>query len=66
MRLHRQGAVLLAGHQPCIGRVVGHLLGAPDLLVDVKKAALIRIDVEGFGAHPRGLLKWMAVPKLAP
>lgn len=65
IRLHKDCAsVLLAGHQPSMGRVMGHLLGAPDLLVDVKKAGMIRIDIEGFGAHPRGILKWMAIAKL--
>ena len=67
IRLHKDCAcVLLAGHEPCLGRAAGHLLGVPNLLIHVKKASLIRIDVEQFSAHPRGVLKWMAVPKLAP
>jgi hypothetical protein len=33
--------------------------------VDFKKGAILRIDVEIAGALPRGLLKWMLIPKLA-
>lgn len=65
IRLHKNlNQILLAGHQPCLGRIVAHLLASPELQIDVKKAALIRIDTTNFSIHPRGLLKWMAVPKL--
>ena len=30
-----------------------------------KKGAVVRIDVDQFGIQPRGVLKWMLVPKLA-
>jgi hypothetical protein len=42
-----------------------YLLGAPDLRVDFKKGALLRIDVLDFPSQPRGVLKWMMAPKLA-
>jgi phosphohistidine phosphatase len=58
-------SLLLASHEPLMGRCAGSLLGYPDLLVDFKKGAIVRIDVDQFGIHPRGLLKWMLVPKLA-
>jgi hypothetical protein len=41
------------------------LLQSPALAIDMKKAALLRIDCNGFGAEPRGLLKWMLTPALA-
>jgi hypothetical protein len=31
----------------------------------MKKAGLVRIDVETMRAHPHGILRWMIVPKLA-
>ena len=31
----------------------------------MKKAAMVRIDVEALGAVPRGTLRWMITPKLA-
>jgi hypothetical protein len=41
------------------------LLGSPALNVDMKKAALLRIDVERAGPQPHGILKWMLTPALA-
>ena len=58
-------SILLASHEPLMGRCTGFLLGYPDLLVDFKKGAIVRIDIEQFGVLPRGLLRWMLVPKLA-
>jgi hypothetical protein len=30
----------------------------------MKKSAMLRIDVAGLGAVPRGVLRWMILPKL--
>ncbi|HUS06213.1 MAG TPA: phosphohistidine phosphatase SixA [Bryobacteraceae bacterium] len=65
IRIHKAvGQLLLVGHEPLLSRCVGFLLAAPDLFVDMKKGALVRIDVDQFGANPRGVLKWMITPKL--
>jgi phosphohistidine phosphatase len=58
-------AVLLAGHEPLLSRLVAYLLNAPALRVEMKKAGLVRVDIETMRAHPHGILKWMIVPKLA-
>ncbi|MGA3043590.1 MAG: histidine phosphatase family protein [Bryobacteraceae bacterium] len=60
----REPALLLAGHEPLLGMAVGYLLGVPALQVDLKKAALVRIDQESFTGVPRGILKWMLTPRL--
>ena len=60
----REPALLVAGHEPLLGMTVGYLLGAPALQVDLKKAALVRIDQESFSGAPRGILKWMLTPRL--
>jgi len=60
----REGAILRAGHEPLLGMTVAHLLGAPAMHVDLKKAALVRIDEENFSGAPRGILKWMLTPRL--
>jgi hypothetical protein len=31
----------------------------------MKKAALVRIDVESLRAAPHGILRWMIVPRMA-
>jgi phosphohistidine phosphatase len=65
VRVHKNAdELMLVGHEPLLGKMVGYLLGTPALSVDLKKAGLVRIDIDGFGPQPRGVLKWMLVPKL--
>jgi phosphohistidine phosphatase len=56
--------LFLVGHQPLFSSLTAYLLGAPGLAVDFQTGALLRIDLDQFGAHPRGVLKWMLVPEL--
>jgi phosphohistidine phosphatase len=58
-------AILLAGHEPLLGSMVAYLLNSPALRVEMKKAALVRIDLESLRAAPHGVLRWMLVPKMA-
>lgn len=58
-------AVLLVSHEPLIGYLFGYLLGTPSLLVDFKKGALARIDIDAFGPRPRGVFRYFLPPKLA-
>jgi phosphohistidine phosphatase len=60
-----ESAVMVASHEPLMSATVAYLLGCPALQVDMKKAALVRIDVERLGAEPRGLLKWILTPALS-
>ena len=62
--LKDESAVLLAGHEPLMANLAAYLLNAPGLIVDMKKSAIVRIDLDGFGAVPRGVLRWMIVPRL--
>jgi phosphohistidine phosphatase len=57
--------LMLVGHEPLLSNLAAFLLDCPDLLVDLKKGALVRIDVEPGTSAPRGVLKWMLTPKLA-
>lgn len=57
--------ILCASHEPLCGHLAAFLLNAPSLRLDVKKGALIRIDVDRLGPKPHGTLKWMIVPRLA-
>jgi phosphohistidine phosphatase len=60
-----EGSILLASHEPLMSSLAAYLLGVPALQVDMKKAALLRVDCDGFGQHPRGVLKWMITPGTA-
>jgi len=66
IRARRQErAVLIAGHEPMLSSSVAWLLGYPTIQVEMKKAALARIDVDRFGPKPQGLLRWLLTPRLA-
>jgi len=66
IRVHRDApSVLLAGHNPQFEHLAGYLLGHLDLKMEFKKGALLRVDVESFGAVPRGVLRWCLTAKLA-
>lgn len=66
IRTHKDAeAILLATHEPFAGLFTAYLLNVPVLPIDVKKGAMIRVDVEAFGPQPHGVLKWMLTPRLA-
>ncbi len=66
IRVHREEAsLLLVGHNPLFGELASYLLGSKDIQIDFKKGALLRIDLESFGPHPRGVLRWHLTAKLA-
>jgi len=57
-----QRAVLLSSHEPLMSSLAAFLLDSPALHVDMKKAALVRIDCDRFGPRAAGVLKWMLTP----
>ncbi len=66
LRGHRdENSLLLTGHNPQFEHLAGYFLGHPSMKIDFKKGALLRIDIESFGAEPRGILRWCITVKLA-
>lgn len=59
-----ESAILLSGHEPLLSHLVAWLLNAPSLRVEIKKAALVRIDLDSLRPQPHGTLRWMALPKM--
>jgi len=59
------GSILLASHEPLMSSMAAFLLGSPALEVEMKKAALMRVDCDRLGPQPKGVLKWMLTPALA-
>jgi phosphohistidine phosphatase len=57
-------AILLAGHEPLLSHLVSYLLASPALRIEMKKAAMVRIDVESISAVPHGTLRWMITSRL--
>jgi phosphohistidine phosphatase len=56
--------ILLAAHEPLLSQLASYLLNSPALEIEMRKAALVRIDLDRFAPDPRGILKWMAPPDL--
>ncbi len=66
IRVHRdEGGIMLVGHNPLFDALGPFLLGTPALQMDFKKGAILRVDVESFGGHPRGILRWYLISKLS-
>jgi len=66
IRSHKsENSILLASHEPLMSSLAAFLLGSPALQVDMKKAALVRVDCDRFGPQPKGVLKWMITPATA-
>ncbi len=59
------GSVLLVGHQPHVGRLLGRLAtGRRDSEIPMKKAGLAEIEIDGDPAVARAELKWLLSPRL--
>ena len=66
IRAHKsESSVLLASHEPLMSSLAAFLLGVPALQVDMKKAALLRVDCDRFGPQPKAVLKWLLTPATA-
>lgn len=66
IRVHRdEQSLLLVGHNPLFDHLAAYLLGRQEVQIDVKKGAILRIDLENFPAEPKGILRWYLTPKLA-
>jgi phosphohistidine phosphatase len=66
IRAHKsESSILLASHEPLMSSLAAFLLGVPALQVDMKKAALLRVDCDRLGPQPKGVLKWMITPATA-
>ena len=56
--------ILLAGHEPLLSQLAAYLLSAPSLQIEMRKAMLMRIDLDQISVNSRGILKWMLPPDL--
>lgn len=65
IRAQHAERVLIAGHEPLLSHVVGFLLRCPALQLDLKKGALVSVEVGTGELEPCGTLKWVLTHKLA-
>ena len=59
----RRRRIALVGHEPDLGELAAHLLGAARPL-ELKKGGICRIDVEGLTSKRPGTLTWFVPPKI--
>ncbi len=58
-------SILISGHEPLLSRTASYVLGASWTLVELKKGALLCIEVDPAEKQPRGTLRWLLTYKLA-
>jgi phosphohistidine phosphatase len=56
--------IMLAGHEPLLSQLAAYLLSAPTLQIEMRTAAIVRIDLDRFSVNSRGILKWILPPDL--
>jgi phosphohistidine phosphatase len=59
-----EAELMLAGHEPLFSQTVSYLLDAPAMKIDFKKGAMVAIEFENLRGEPRGVLRWMLIPRL--
>jgi phosphohistidine phosphatase len=59
----RKGSVALVGHEPNLGELAAHLIGARHAF-EFKKGAVCRIDFEVLPPKGVGQLRWFVTPKM--
>jgi phosphohistidine phosphatase len=58
-------SILISGHEPLLSQAASYVLGASWALVELKKGALLCVDVDPSERQPRGTLRWLLTYKLA-
>ena len=62
-RTARRRRIALVGHEPGLGELAAHLIGAGRALT-FKKGGVCRIDVESLTSRRAGSLNWFVTPKV--
>jgi phosphohistidine phosphatase len=62
-RAARRRRIALVGHEPGLGELAAHLIGAGRALT-FKKGGVCRIDIESLSSRRPGSLSWFVTPKL--
>ena len=58
-------SILIAGHEPLLSETASYILGSERNIIDLKKGALLLLEVEELDTPPLGVLKWLLTPRLA-
>lgn len=58
-----QPQILVTGHEPHLNNFIAYALEAPSLRLDLKKGALVCIQIDRRAKTPHGVLEWILTPK---
>jgi phosphohistidine phosphatase len=62
-REKKRAAIMLVGHQPSLGEIVGEIAwGSAENYIELKKGGTCCLEIEDLSAVPRGSLLWLATP----
>jgi phosphohistidine phosphatase len=61
-RWSASGSLLLVGHEPDFSTAGALLVGAPEGALVLKKAGLMRVDIDGAAQAGAGRLRWLLTP----
>lgn len=65
-KIRRDRSVLIVGHEPYLGTVIGELItGGQQATVLLKKAGFAKLEMSTFSPVPRAELKWLLTPRIA-
>jgi phosphohistidine phosphatase len=57
--------LVLVGHEPCLGELVGMLAaGAPDILVNLKYGGVCCLSIDDLRVQRLAILEWLLTPKI--
>ncbi len=62
-KVAKRRRIALVGHEPDLGELAAHLIGAGRAL-PFKKGGICRIDVESLTSRRAGALVWFVTPKV--
>ncbi len=58
------GSMLVTGHMPSMGEIISGLVSRGELTLEVKKASVTAVEINGFRPQARGTLLWTLPPKV--
>lgn len=64
LRRYTANTIMIVGHEPDLASLVARLANADERGILIKKAGLVRVDIDGRVQEGRGHLVWLLTPKV--
>jgi phosphohistidine phosphatase len=64
-KLRADSTILIVGHEPYLGSMIGELIGGKaGVRISLKKAGMAKVEVTALHPLPSGELRWLLTPRL--